>query len=83
MFKIRNILNGNNLDENFHYSLTPREVAKFNKTKITSRDVQLSFSKNKNELRSFRRYFIFENVVLLNNINSYNNIFVILKLKKK
>lgn len=31
MFIIRNILNENNLDDYFHYNLTPRELAKFNK----------------------------------------------------
>jgi len=61
MFIICDILNGNYLDEDFHYNLTPGEVAKFKYTKITSCDVEHSFSKCKNILRSNRRTFIFEN----------------------
>jgi len=47
MFIICNTLNGNNLNEDFHYNLTPGEVAKFKYTKITSCDVEHSFTKYK------------------------------------
>ncbi|KAL4153512.1 hypothetical protein QTP88_001345 [Uroleucon formosanum] len=61
MSTIRNILNGNNVDEDFP-NLTPGEVTKFRYAKITSCDVERSFSKYKNILRSNRRSFIFENL---------------------
>jgi len=38
MFVIRDTLNGNNLDEVFHYNPTPGEIAKFKYAKITSYD---------------------------------------------
>ena len=60
MSTICNILNGNN-DKNFP-NLTPGEVTKFRYAKITSCDVERSFSKYKNILRSNRRSFIFENL---------------------
>ncbi|KAF0760239.1 Uncharacterized protein FWK35_00015373 [Aphis craccivora] len=55
MSTIRKILNGNNVDEDFP-NLTPGEVTKFRYAKITSCDVERSFSKYKNILRSNRRY---------------------------
>lgn len=61
MSTIHNILNGNNVDEDFP-NLTPGEVTKFRYAKITSCDVERSFSKYKNILRSNRRSFIFENL---------------------
>ncbi|KAL4085052.1 hypothetical protein QTP88_027890 [Uroleucon formosanum] len=61
MSTIGNILNGNNVDEDFP-NLTPGEVTKFRYAKITSCDVERSFSKYKNILRSNRRSFIFENL---------------------
>jgi len=43
MFRIRYILNGNNLDKDFP-NITSREVTKFKYVKITSCDVEQSFS---------------------------------------
>lgn len=50
MFLIRDTLNGSNLDEDFHYSLTSEEIAKF--TIITSCDVE----KTSDKADSFRKY---------------------------
>lgn len=61
MFTIRNILNGNNLDGNFP-NITSGEVTKFKYEKITSCDVEWSFSKYKNFLRLSRRSFNFINL---------------------
>jgi len=61
MFITRDTLNGNNLDEDFHYNLTSGNVAKFKYVKITSCDVERGFNKYKNIQRSDRRSFIFEN----------------------
>lgn len=57
---LRNILNGNNLNEDFP-DLTPGKVTKFKYAKITSCDVERSFSKYKKLLRFNKRSFIFEN----------------------
>jgi len=51
MLVTRDTLNGNNLNEDFNYNLTPGDVAKFKYAKITSCDVERSFSKYKNILR--------------------------------
>lgn len=40
MFIIRDNLNGSNLDEDFHNSLTPEDIAKFTNAKITLCDVE-------------------------------------------
>lgn len=54
MFTIRNILNGNNLNEDFP-NIAPGDVTKFKYAKIVSCDVQRSFNKFKNLFRSKRR----------------------------
>ncbi|CAI6351812.1 unnamed protein product [Macrosiphum euphorbiae] len=61
MFRISNILNGNNLGDDFP-NITPGEVTKFKYEKYTSCDVERSFSKYKNVLKSNRRSFTFENL---------------------
>lgn len=43
MFKIRNILNENNLDENIRYNPAPGEVATFKNVKIILSDNERSF----------------------------------------
>lgn len=48
---VYNILNGNNLDQDSP-NITPGKVTKFKYVKITSCDVNQSFSKYKNLLRS-------------------------------
>lgn len=59
---ILNILNGNNLDENFHSKLYFGKVLQFKYAKITSCDVDHSFNKNKTIIFSYRRLFYYENV---------------------
>ncbi|XP_015364905.1 PREDICTED: GTPase Era, mitochondrial [Diuraphis noxia] len=51
MSTIRNILNGDDVDEDFP-NLTPGEFTQFKYAKITSCDVERSFSKYKNIMRS-------------------------------
>ena len=58
MFTIHGIVNYNNLYEDFP-NITPGEVTTFKYVKIASCDVEWSFSKYKNLLRSNRRSFIF------------------------
>ena len=75
IFTIRHILNGNNVDEDFP-NITPGEVTKFKYAKITSCDVERSYSKYNNLLKSNRRSFTFENHhVIMSSIhlNSFNN----------
>lgn len=52
MLLIRNILNDNFMDKDFSYNLTPGEFTKFRYVKTTSCDVESSFNKYKNILRS-------------------------------
>lgn len=56
---LRDTLIVNNLDEDFHYNLTPGKVAKYKIIKITSCNVERNFKKYKNTPRSNRRPFIF------------------------
>lgn len=42
MFIVRDILNDNKMNEDFHYNLTPGEVAKFKNIKIMSSDINVA-----------------------------------------
>jgi len=64
MFTIRNILNSNNPDDCIYHfpNITAGEIKKFKYAKMTTCNIERSFSKYKNVLRSNRRSFTSENV---------------------